>query len=121
MTLTGWFATVSALISGLAAAPAWAQGNFEIQVYGSELTGPGQTMAELHSNTAIKGTTRTEDGVVRTQDAAHETLELTHGFTPWFETAFYLFTSIQPESGWEWVGDHIRPRLRAPDEWHLPV
>jgi hypothetical protein len=110
-----------ALLIGLAALPAWAQGNFEIQVYGSELTGPGQTMVELHSNTAIDGTTHTEDGVVRTQGAAHETLELTHGFTPWFETGFYLFTSIQPDSGWEWVGNHIRPRLSVPESWQWPV
>jgi hypothetical protein len=113
--------TLIALILALTAPPALAQGNFEIQVYGSELTAPGQTMIELHSNTAVKGTTRTEDGVVRTQGAVHETLELTHGFTPWFETGFYLFTSIQPDSGWEWVGDHIRPRVRAPESWNWPV
>ena len=98
-----------------------AQGNFEIQVYGSELTAPGQTTVELHSNTAVKGTTRTEDGIVRTQGAFHETLEITHGFTEWFETGFYLFTSIQPDSGWEWVGDHIRPRVRVPERWGWPV
>ena len=23
--------------------------------------------------------------------------------------------------GIQWVGDHIRPRVRAPDSWHLPV
>jgi hypothetical protein len=109
------------LVAGLAPAPALAQGNFEIQVYGSDLTAPGQTMIELHSNTAVKGTTRTEDRVVRTQGAVHETLEITHGFTPWFETGFYLFTSIQPDSGWEWVGDHIRPRVRVPESWHWPV
>jgi len=105
----------------LAPAPAPAQGNFEIQVYGSELTAPGQTMLELHGNTAVTGTTRTEHRIVRTQGAAHETLEVTHGFTPWFETGFYLFTSVQPESGWEWVGDHIRPRVRVPESWNWPV
>ena len=114
-------AAALALSVGLTPSPALAQGNFEIQVYGSELTAPGQTMIELHSNTAVKGTTRTEDGVVRTQGAVHETLEITHGFTPWFETGFYLFTSIQPDSGWEWVGDHIRPRVRVPGSWGWPV
>jgi len=98
-----------------------AQGNFEIQVYGSETVEPGKTMIELHSNTAIKGTTQKEDGVFPTQHAAHETIEITHGFTPWFETGFYIFTSIQPEAGWKWVGDHIRPRIRAPESWHWPV
>lgn len=98
-----------------------AQGNFEIQVYGSETVAPGQTMLELHSNTALKGTTQPEHGVRPTQHAVHETLEITHGFTPWFETGFYIFTSIQPKHGWEWVGDHIRPRIRVPESWQVPV
>ena len=98
-----------------------AQGNFEIQVYGSETLAPRTTMVELHSNSALKGTTQTIDGVLPTQDAVHETLEITHGWTEWFETGFYLFTSVQPDSGWEWVGSHIRPRVRAPENWNLPV
>jgi hypothetical protein len=66
-------APVVALAAFVVAAPqAHAQGNFEIQVYGSELTAPGQTMVELHSNTAVLGTTRTENGIVRTQGAVHE-------------------------------------------------
>src|SRR5262249_40082210 len=114
-------AAVCTLLPWLMTAPAWAQGNFEIQVYGSELTAPGQTTVELHTNSAIKGTTHTEDGVLPTQHAVHETLEVTYGFTEWFETGLYLFTSIQPGSGWEWVGNHIRPRARIPESWHWPV
>ena len=113
--------TVTCAILALTASVASAQGNFEIQVYGSELTAPGQTTVELHSNTAVKGTTRTEDGILRTQGAFHETLEVTYGFTSWLETGVYLFTSIQPDTGWEWVGDHIRPRVSAPESWHWPV
>ena len=97
------------------------QANFEIQVYGSETVPAGSTMVELHSNVAAQGTTSTIDGVQPTQGAFHETIEVTHGWTPWFETGVYLFTSIQPDGGWEWVGDHIRPRVRAPDSWELPV
>lgn len=54
MSLARPLGKIVALLIGVTAAPAWAQGNFEIQVYGSELTGQGQTMVELHSNTAIK-------------------------------------------------------------------
>ena len=114
-------ALAAASLVAIGAAPAAGQNNFEIQVYGSETTPPGSTMVELHSNTAIEGTTHTTDGVVRTQGAFHETLEITQGFTSWFETGFYTFTSIQPDSTWEWVGNHIRPRVRAPESWHLPV
>ena len=47
----------------LVPAAARAQGNFEIQVYPSETTAPGTTMVELHTNSALRGTTRSEDGV----------------------------------------------------------
>jgi hypothetical protein len=102
-------------------APAAGQNNFEIQVYGSETVPPGTTMVELHSNVAAEGSQRTVDHVLRTQGAFHETLEITQGITSWFETGFYVFTSIQPDTTWEWVGDHIRPRVRVPESWHLPV
>ena len=106
----------------LTSAPcARAQGNFEIQVYGSETVAPGSTMVELHSNVAAQGTTRTENRVRPTQGAFHETLEVTQGWTSWLETGFYLFTSVQPDEGWEWVGNHVRPRVRAPESWALPV
>jgi hypothetical protein len=101
--------------------PGIAQNNFEIQVYGSETVAPGSTMVELHSNVAAEGSTKTTDHLLRTQGAFHETLEVTQGWTSWFETGFYVFTSIQPDTTWEWVGDHIRPRVRAPEGWNLPV
>src|SRR5438045_544882 len=67
---------------------------------------------------------RTREGssvVSRLSHALHVTIEITHGFTPWFETGFYIFTSIQPGAGWEWVGNHIRPRISLPEECHWPV
>ena len=103
------------------ASPLGAQENFEIQVYGSETVAPGSTMVELHSNVAAEGSRRTVNGVLRTQGAFHETFEITQGITSWFETGFYTFTSIQPDTTWEWVGNHIRPRVRAPESWELPV
>lgn len=110
-----------ALLLLASTSPAGAQENFEIQVYGSETMAPATTMIELHTNSALRGSTRKEDGVLPTQRAVHETVEITHGWTPWFETGFYLFTSIQPDGTWQWVGNHIRPRIRAPEEWKLPV
>src|SRR5712691_155733 len=85
-----------------------AQDNYEIQVYGSETVPTGKTMVELHSNYTIEGKRQTVNGVLPSYHAFHETLELTQGFTPWFETGFYVFSSIQPGAGWEWVGDHLR-------------
>ena len=98
-----------------------AQNNTEIQVYGSDLVAPGDTMVELHSNFTVKGTKAVVDGVLPTNHAEHETLEITHGFSDWFETGFYVFSTIQPNGGWMWVGDHIRPRVAIPEKWHWPV
>ncbi len=110
------------LLAALASASlSWAQDNYEIQVYGSETVAPGDLMAELHSNSALDGRNQIVNGVLPTQDALHETLELTQGITPWFEIGGYLFTSIRSGEGWQWVGDHIRPRVRVPEDWHWPV
>ena len=98
-----------------------AQDNYEIQVYGSDLVPPGGTMFEIHSNFTVDGSKTVVDGMLPTNHAEHETLEITQGFSDWFETGFYVFTSIQPNQGWQWVGDHIRPRFRIPERWHWPV
>src|SRR5260370_17864264 len=109
------------LILGCSAAMARAQGNFEVQVYGSDLVPKGVTMVELHSNYKASGTKDTVDGVLPTNHAEHETVEITHGFNEWFETGFYIFTSIQPDGSWMYVGSHIRPRFSVPERYHLPV
>ncbi len=62
-----------------------------------------------------------QDGMLPTNHAEHETLEITQGINDWSEVGFYVFSSIQSDGGWQWVGDHIRPRVRAPEKWHWPV
>jgi hypothetical protein len=99
----------------------YAQGNYEVQVYGSDLVQKGVTMVELHSNFTASGSKTTTDGSLPTNHAEHETLEITHGWNEWFETGFYQFTSIQPDGTWGWVGTHIRPRIAVPESYHLPV
>jgi hypothetical protein len=98
-----------------------AQGNYEIQVYGSELVEPAHTMVELHSNFTFEGSKSTSDGTYPTRHQLHETVEITHGFTDWFETGFYIFTSEQNGYGIDWVGDHIRPRISVPKRWNWPL
>jgi hypothetical protein len=109
------------VFAALFAPPALAQDNYEIQVYGSETVDPGKTMFELHSNFTIDGSKQITDGVLPTNHAEHETLEITHGFNSWFEVGFYVFTSARTDQGWQWVGDHIRPRVRVPPSWHWPL
>jgi hypothetical protein len=100
----------------------FSQGNYEIQVYPGETQDPGTTMVELHSNFTFQGSKGTVDGVYGTEHQLHETVEITQGITNWFETGLYIFTSFNPNQGdWQWVGDHIRPRVRIPEDWKWPV
>ena len=98
-----------------------AQGNYEVQVYGYDLVKPGDTMVELHSNFTASGVKDKIGGVLPTNHAEHETVEITHGFNTWLETGVYIFTTIQPDGSWIYVGSHIRPRVAAPESWHWPV
>ena len=109
------------LLLGCCAAGLRAQGNYEVQVYGSDLVAPNATMVELHSNFTVNGFKTVIDGVLPDNHAEHETVEITHGFNEWFETGFYIFTSIQPDGSWYYVGSHIRPRFAVPEKYHLPV
>lgn len=104
-----------------------AQDNYEIQVYGADTVPPKNTMVELHSNfTAegskpLPGSVFAADRLYPTNHAEHETVEITTGVNNWAEVGFYIFTSERSGQGVQWVGDHIRPRVRAPDSWHWPV
>lgn len=114
-----WIALLSSLLFAFSFARA--QDNYEIQVYGSETVAPKTTMVELHSNYTAEGSKTVIDGQDPTDHAEHETVEITQGITPWFETGFYIFTSAKAGYGWQYVGDHIRPRVRVPENWHWPV
>lgn len=105
---------------GLRAA-ATAQANYEIQVYPYETVEPHHTMVELHSNFTIDGSKTLENGLLPSHHALHETIEITHGFNDWFEIGFYIFTYERSGYGVQWVGDHIRPRVRIPKKWNWPV
>lgn len=98
-----------------------AQDNYEIQVYGSETVPESTTMVELHSNFTTDGSKISSNGLVPTNHALHETLEITHGFLPWLEVGAYLFTSLPSASPYQWVGSHVRPRVRVPDDWNWPI
>ena len=109
------------VVLGAAIPGARAQGNYEIQVYAADTVAPRTTMVELHSNFTADGQRYTIDGVEPTYHAEHETIEITQGINAWSEVGFYLFTSETSGYGVQWVGDHIRPRIKVPDNWHWPV
>src|ERR1019366_6029989 len=104
----GFLRHLSAIVISLVcAAGAHAQGNYEVQVYGSDLIPKGVTMVELHTNFTVSGTKGVVDGVLPTHHALHETLEITHGWNEWFETGLYQFTSLQSDGSWQWAGSPI--------------
>lgn len=98
-----------------------AQDNYEIQIYGAQTIPKDNTMLELHSNYTFGGQQYTQDGVLPTHHILHETVEITHGFTSWFETGFYLFNAIGSDNRTTYVGSHIRPRAMIPEDWKWPV
>ncbi|NCD72550.1 hypothetical protein [Mucilaginibacter agri] len=97
-----------------------AQDNYEIQVYGAETVEKGRTMLELHSNYTANGSITGSNGELPDNHVVHETIEITHGWTPWFETGFYFFNSIGNDGRTAYVGSHIRPRVAAPLSWNWP-
>jgi len=115
------FPLIAAASLLLCATLARAQGNYEVQVYGSETVPAGETMVEFHTNVTLEGSKDRTGAILPTEHQLHETLEITHGFTPWFEIGYYNFTSAQAGYAWNWVGAHLRPRIAAPKSWDLPV
>ena len=100
---------------------AGAQENYEIQVYGSATQPKGTSIIELHSNYTIQGERNFVGEVRPTYHSLHETIEFTHGITDNFELGLYLFMNYTPDFGFSIFGFHIRPRIKAPDRWDLPV
>jgi hypothetical protein len=114
-------AAALAVCGTMIATGAGAQDLFEIQVYPYETVAPGQTMVEFHTNFIPSGTHDTADGVYANDHQFHETLEITHGWTRYFETGFYIETApYVPGAGAKFVGWHVRPRFRLPDSESFP-
>src|SRR4029078_6201208 len=106
---------IAALIAATAA-PAAAQDLFEIQVYPYLTVPAGRTAVEVHSNYFASGTTDAPLGEFPLHHQSHETLEVTHGFTNYFECAGYLVTASHvPGEGGRFAGARIRPRVRFPE------
>jgi hypothetical protein len=98
-----------------------AQDPFEIQIYEYQTVPKGMWNLETHVNYVGKGTKFFEGTVAPSHHQFHLTFELTHGITKHFETAGYLVLAHRPDGGFEYVGWRVRPRVRLPKSWGLPV
>lgn len=110
-----------ALLLLAAAVTARAQDIFEIQVYEYRTVPKAMWNLETHLNHIARGTKAPEGTVAPTDRHFHLSLELTRGITENFEIAGYLLTAQRPGGGYEYAGARVRPRLRAPEQWELPV
>ena len=80
-----------------------AQGNYEVQVYASDLVPKSVTMVELHSNFTLSGTKGIVDGVLPTNHAEHETSKSRTGGTSGSRPGFINSPAFSPTaagSGW---------------------
>jgi hypothetical protein len=111
---------VTLLVAGVGT-PAVAQDTFEIQVYEYQTVPRGKWDIETHLNLIQRGTRLFEGSVAPTQHQTHLTFELTRGVTDYFEMAGYLVTARRDGAAPEFAGWRLRPRVRAPDSWKLPV
>jgi hypothetical protein len=98
-----------------------AQDEFEIQVYEYATVPKDRWNLETHFNYVGRGTTTASGTVAPTQHQTHLTFELTRGITDYFELAGYLLFADRPGARPEVAGWRIRPRVRAPPAWHLPI
>ena len=81
-------------------------------------------MVELHSNFTVEGIQdRPSTASCRTEHQWHETIEITHGVTDWFEVGWYIFTARGAgpgHSGTGWAITSVRAcALRR--TWKWPV
>ena len=99
-----------------------AQNNYEIQVYGADTVAPRSTMVELHSNFTADGQ-RTFIGTACARPITPNTKPSKSRRAS--TTGLRLASTSSPASsagqGVQWVGDHIRPRVRVPEKWRWPV
>ncbi|MBO9684625.1 MAG: hypothetical protein J7502_18495 [Flavisolibacter sp.] len=97
----------------------FAQADNEIQVYASPTIGNKLTIFELHSNYTFRGVKNPSDP--KSAHYLNESLEITHGFGDNFEMGLYIFTTINSSGKYEYLGNHIRPRITAPQSWNWKV
>jgi hypothetical protein len=97
-----------------------AQGDFEIQVYGSDISSQ-ELMLELHSNASLQGSWKNDDGIVPTHNLAHETIELSYGWNNWCQTGVYLFNAVGDNDRTSVAGFHVRQMFAVQQSHTMPV
>jgi len=108
-------------VLALVAAPLTAQERFDIAVYPYATAARGEWELEALVNYASRGTSAFDGGVAPTQGQWRFASELTRGITDHWELAAYVLGAQVPGLGLEYAGWRARSRMRAPEQWGLPV
>ena len=87
----------------LIAAPAYAQDEYEIQVYDTETAPRGDPGLELHLNYHL---------IHAAPDQLHSTLEPHYGLTDWLELGGYVQSSIDTNGNVTFAGVKVRAKMR---------
>jgi hypothetical protein len=120
--ITQLAASTAMLAALMAASPARAMDQFEIQVYEAEVNKPWQPGIELHTNYTFKGQKQPAyPGQVPPHHAARFTLEPALGVTDFFELGMYLQGMVAPGEGALWGGVKFRGKFVVPERFKWPL
>jgi hypothetical protein len=99
----------------------FAQDSFEVQVYESDLVPVNQYELDIHNIFVGHGNTSWDGTVAPSNHQQHLAFEITRGMTDYFEMGSYLLLAHRPDGASEYAGFRLRPRVKAPDDWGLPI
>jgi len=100
---------------------AFSQDSFEVQVYESDIVPVGHYELDMHNIFVAKGNSEWEGTVAPSNHQEHLAFEFTRGMTDYFELGSYLLVAHRPDGTTEFAGFRLRPRVKAPDAWDVPV
>ena len=114
------YCLILASIAALESA-ALAQDSFEVQVYESDIVPVNRYQLDLHNIFVQHGGTTWDGTVAPSNQQQHLALEFTRGVTEEFEMGSYLLFARRPGGPVQFAGFRLRPRVKAPERWGLPV
>jgi hypothetical protein len=98
-----------------------AQDSFEVQVYESDLVPVNHYELDVHNIFVARGSTQWDGTVAPSNHQEHLAFEFTRGVTDYFEMGSYLLFAHRPDGATDFAGFRLRPRVKAPDDWNIPI
>jgi hypothetical protein len=93
---------------------------YEIQIYDTQTTPPGDLTLELHSNT-VNTATGVEAKEALHPYQIHETVEATYGILQWLEIGQYFATAKLSAGDYEYAGSRTKIHFGIPQTFDWPI